>query len=443
MPDLTISDRTGLPLRKVLLISYDFYPDLSPNTYRWFNILKKWSGQGVQVFVISANKNQFSSYEEIEGIKIYRTGEFALGNLKYNFNKNNHKPNELSTKEAGINVKLIARKLVRKLYDITWSKLYWPDYAFLWKYTALPVANKLIKEERIDKIITVSWMFTAHTIGFNLKNRNNNLFWMADTVDPFSFNSKINNSQLYRKLNEIIERKIFLNADLNSVLTEKIKEECILKFSGVSKIIVNNNLFVPADFDYTKNTTNEKNGVRLVFLGTLSESTRPPKNLLILFNKLVNKYPETKFELNFFGDLTTSLPTFSSYEYLIGKSIFLNGRISKDKVNTEIKDADVLVNIGNNNKYQEPSKVIEYMYSGKKILNICTIKEDTSANLLAKYPLHLNVFPDDLNSDSTLQSVFDFLVKKENVEKELLKEILNNYLLDTVADKYYDYIFAG
>ena len=56
-------------------------------------------------------------------------------------------------------------------------------------------------------------------------------------------------------------------------------------------------------------------------------------------------------------------------------------------MNNVIKEADVLINIGNNNKYQEPSKLIEYMYSGKKILNICSIEEDTSAELLKIYPV--------------------------------------------------------
>jgi glycosyltransferase involved in cell wall biosynthesis len=442
MSDFISNEHLGLN-RKVLLITYDFYPDSSPNTYRWLNIVKKWREQGVQVFVVSANKNQFPSYEEVDGIKIYRTGEYAIGNLKYSFNKNNHTNAALIQNEPGINLKKIAKTLFRKLYDITWSKLYWPDYAFLWKYTALPVASKLIKDENIDKIITVSWMFTAHTIGYELKKTFKNVFWLADTVDPFSFNSKINNTPLYGKLNALIEKKIFLGADLNSVLTERIKSEYILKFPEISKkVVVGNNLFVPVNFDYTNNIDAE-NVVKMVFLGTLSEDTRSPKNLLILFDKLVSKYTKITFELSFFGELTDSMPTFSKYDSLLNKSVFLNGRISRDEVNTVIKNADVLVNIGNNNKYQEPSKVIEYMYSGKKILNVCIINEDTSASLLSKYPLHLNVFPDDLDSDLILQSVFNFIIKKENVQKKVLKEVLNDYLLDTVADKYYDYIFVG
>lgn len=441
MSSLFKSPEVKVPSSKVLIITYDFYPDASPNTYRWLNIAKRWKDQGVEVYVISANKSQFSSYEDVDGIKIYRTGEFAVGNLKYNFNKQNR--NAVGKSSARFSIKGFVKMLIRKLYDMTWSNLYWPDYSFLWKFTALPIAVKLIKEQKIDKVITVSWMFTAHLIGYKLKTQFDKLFWLADTVDPFSFNSKINNRFLYGKLNVLTEKKVFYKADLNSVLTERIKEAYIARFpQAKEKIMVNNNVFLPIDFDYSK-TSVPGTPIKLVFLGTLSEDTRSPKNLLILFERLINSFKDSKFELSFFGDFTTSLQVFSQYDHMINHSIFLNSRISRDEVNLVIKNADVLINIGNSNQYQEPSKVIEYMYSGKKILNVCTIVEDTSANLLEKYPLHLNVFPSDLYSDSTVTNVYNFLVSKDSVSKDFLSQILNNYLLNTVADKYYNSVFKS
>jgi len=427
--------------RKVLIITYDFYPDNSPNTYRWFNIAKNWQEKGVQVFVIAANKNQFPPYEEVNGIKIYRTGEYAIGNLKYSFDMQNNIA-AIPVKKNFIRPKQMLIKLLRKIYNLTWSKLYWPDYAFLWKYSAYPAAKRLIQEEQIEKIITVSWMFTAHTIGLKLKENFKQLFWLAATVDPFSFNSKINNISIYTNQNEAIERKVFLNADLNSVLTERIKEEYILKFpEATKKIVVNKNVFLPINSNLT-NKSEKKGIINLVFVGTLSEETRPPENLLALFNNLTLKYPQTQFELNFYGDFTNCLPTLLAAEG-INKTVFLNSRKSKAEINVILNEADVLVNIGNSNKYQEPSKVIEYMYSGKKILNVCTINEDTSANLLKIYPLHLNVFPDALDLSTTLQCVFEFLNREMIIEKEVIDNILNDYLLNNVADKYYKYVFES
>lgn len=429
-------------LKKVLLITYDFYPDSSPNTYRWFNLAKEWQSQGVEVFVIAANKSQFPAYEEINGIKIFRTGEYAAGSLKYKFNSENTSGISIANQRASKGLKSGVRSLIRKLYDLTWSKLYWPDYAFLWKFTAFPVAVDLIKSENIDKLVTVSWMFSAHMIGLKLKRKfGAGLFWLADTVDPFSFNSKINNTSLYLNKNLRIEKSVFLNADLNSVLTERIKVEYMTRFPAArDKIFVNKNLFLPVDFDYTKPKEIGK-GIRLVFLGTLSEETRSPRNLLALIDLLSKERADIKFDVSFFGSITDCYNTFLEYEHLLDNIVFLCGRKNKDEINLILKDADVLINIGNSNPYQEPSKIIEYMYSGKKILNVCTIKDDTSAHLLKIYPLHLNVFPDELEDIITIQKVVNFLNSDVLIARDQINELLKDHFLKSVSDKYYQHIF--
>ncbi len=64
---------------KILIISYDFYPENKPNAYRWYNVANKWQNEGSEVFVITANKNQYLPFEEVDGIKIYRSTEYFVG----------------------------------------------------------------------------------------------------------------------------------------------------------------------------------------------------------------------------------------------------------------------------------------------------------------------------------------------------------------------------
>jgi hypothetical protein len=82
------------------------------------------------------------------------------------------------------------------------------------------------------------------------------------------------------------------------------------------------------------------------------------------------------------------------------------------------------------------------MYSGKKILNICNIEEDTSAELLKIYPLSLNVFPEEVENKMTLEKMVDFFSNEGIINKELLKDILKDYLLETIANKY-QYLLSG
>lgn len=426
---------------KVLVITYDFYPDNSPNTYRWLNVLKEWKHRGVEVFILSGVKNQLPNYEEIDGIKIYRTGESFIGNLKYGYNENVSK--STSVKSARSNLfKTLAVKIVKTIYNFTWSKLYWPDYAFLWRRSAVKQAEKIITSENIDKIISVSWPFTSHLIAADLKKMFPHLYWMADSIDPFCFNDMVNNASIYKSLNERTEKKIFFSADRLSVLTGNIKQKYCSMFKGLEeKMMINHNIFIPNDFDYTKFDSNN-NSLRCVFIGTLHEAVRSPKYLLTIFSRLILHESSRKLELHFYGDVTNSLVAFEPYAKLIDKSIFIHGKKDKSEINQILKQADVLINIGNNNEFQEPSKVIEYMYTGKKIINVCSIDNDSSNALLKLYPAKISVFPHDLDSNQILESIFEFVNTDQVIEKEYLDKILKPYYLDTVQNNYFNYLWS-
>jgi hypothetical protein len=426
---------------RILIISYDFHPDPKPNTSRWFNIAKKWASENNEVFVISSDKNRYSAFEYIDKVNIYRTTEFFIGNLKYRFR--NHLTSDIRLKSQNIYTRFsyCLRKGIKKIYNSTWSNLYWPDHSFLWKISAVPVAINLVKTHKIDKVITVSWTFSAHLIGYQLKKRFENLFWIADTIDPFSFNENVNNSFLFSKLNKYYEYKIFKNADLNTVLTNKVKEKYNSLFPDLKdKIKVNNNVFIPLDFDYKKLKKFEDEKIKVLFLGTLSKATRSPKNFLFLINNFIKKFPGINIQIDFYGDFTDTIPVFRSYTHLVNKFIFLNDFVTKQQVNELIKNSDVLLNIGNNNEYQEPSKLIEYMYSGKKILNICNIAQDSSAELLNIYPIHLNILPTELENEHVLDKLFSFFYDCATINKNTLQYILKNYMLDEVANKYLNFL---
>ena len=426
---------------KILIISYDFYPENKPNAYRWYNVANKWQNEGSEVFVITANKNQYLPFEEVDGIKIYRSTEYFVGNMKYKYRENVKGGSKINEQDTRLSFKAFFKTGLKKTYEFTWSKLYWPDYSFLWYFSAVPLASKIIEEQKIDKLITVSWTFTSHLIGNKLKKKYASLFWLADTIDIFSFNGKINNLFLYQKLNRYIENKIFLNADYNTVLTEKIKQQYVELFPEIgNKIAVNHNIYLPNTFNYEKLDNQNTRIIKVLFLGTLTEEVRSPKRMLSIFEGLIEKHPDCNFVLDFYGEFTDTISSFNEYPELLNKSIFLYGFISRDEVNLAIKNADVLLNVGNKNEFQEPSKLIEYMYSRKKIINFCSIEADTSLELLEKYPLKFNVLCDDKCDDNLLTNIFSFFNSSATIDKESMDIILKDFFLDEVADRYMNII---
>jgi hypothetical protein len=415
---------------KVLVITYDYYPDQSPNTYRWKNVLEVWANRGVEVFVVSAQKNGFSDFENVNGVKVYRTGRSWLEKVKSGILQ---KTVVASSTESG-NVGIAKVSLIRKIHDRTWKKIYFPDFAFLWRHPSQKLAQKLIENENITNLITVSWPFTDHAVGYNLKKKYK-INWIADTIDPFYLSRAVNNPFLYSKLNRSYEYRILKQANSITVLTEKLKDKYIELYPALTNnLYVNHNLFIPEIKQSVKvSTTN--NICKLVFVGTLSAVTRSPKFLLQLFTQLLNDNDE-KIELHLYGNFNDCKNDFLEYDKYINSSIFIYGEISREKVKEVLSGADVLINIGNSNPYQEPSKVIEYMYMLKPILNVCTISDDSAAQVLKDYPLKFNAYANHVDK-TNISHIKAFLKTRKTVSELVVRDLTSKYMLEEIQYRYF------
>ena len=79
--------------------------------------------------------------------------------------------------------------------------------------------------------------------------------------------------------------------------------------------------------------------------------------------------------------------------------------------------ADVLVNTGNTCDNMVPSKIFEYMNTGKPILNICKNRESPVLRYFDKYPLALTLFEDELDMIKQTATMERFLT--QNVGKHV------------------------
>lgn len=421
---------------KVLIISYDFYPDSSPNTYRWLNVLKEWRKKDVEIHVLSYKKPGFNDYEELNGIKIYRVRNKLVEKIKDLTNKDNN--TNSSSSRPSLNKSLSNKSILKRIYDNSWKKLYFPDFAFLWKRPAIKKAKDIISKNNIYNVITVSWPFTDHVIGYELK-KILSINWIADTIDPFYLSKAVNNNFIYNSLNYKYEKKILSLADNVSLLTNKLKQKYSSLYPSVSeKLVVNYNIFIPYGIKNLKSDFKAEK-VKLVFLGTLSPITRPPDILLELFNNILNcKNLTIDVELHFFGNLGTCISSFKKYNFLINKNLFINGPVPREEVFSILNGADILVNIGNNNEYQEPSKILEYIYLQKRILNVFTLKNDSSKELLSDYNLKLNVHVSEINNSQVIKKIINFFINEPIINQKVNVEILEKYLINEVEKRYFE-----
>ncbi len=425
---------------KILIICYDYLPLETPNSFRWSSIAEYWVQQGYDVYMVCAWKPGSQRKEILNGVYVHRVGGIFEETIRRWIMKKHQSIVLNQTQESShLTVKQRLILLIKRLHDITWKKIYWPDYACLWFLPAYKKADMLLKRHNIKKLISVSLPFTGHLVGYFVKKKYSKTTWVVDIIDPsfFSDFSPTNNGLFYSGLNRAVERKIFRKAQAVSVLTKSIQE----KYSGLfpqssHKITVNPNLLY-----YNKDTKSslfqDNKKIRLVFVGTLNRTTRGPEHLLQIFEMLLQTEIAESLELHFFGGIDYCEEQFIPYQELMSKRIFLHGRVSRKDAIRAMYSADILVNIGNSNPYQEPSKVIEYASIGKPIINIMTIHNDSSALVLEKYPAAMNIFcPMMKRKTEQLDKLIKFIGNPPYVGADFIEKLIMPYTIDTVANTY-------
>ena len=90
------------------------------------------------------------------------------------------------------------------------------------------------------------------------------------------------------------------------------------------------------------------------------------------------------------------------------------GMISLDESFAKMKEADVLINIGNCVTSLLPSKLFDYISTGKPILNFCKLADCPTIPYLNKYRLGLNVIEGEKALDQQADDVLQFIETTRN-----------------------------
>ena len=204
----------------------------------------------------------------------------------------------------------------------------------------------------------------------------------------------INNLFLYKRLNFFFERKVVQSVDNLIVTTHRTKRKYVNDFSAkyvdvIGPLISDLTL---RNFEYLikpkKNTrpTGEVSTITIFYIGTLYRELRSPISAIQLFEKLSNK--NLRFKLYFVGMNAKILQNYITKKYV---QLFLKSEIPHSSVFKLIRNADILLNISNSSNFQLPSKVVEYIATGKPIINITNCNNDLSGKFFANYKNTLNV----------------------------------------------------
>ncbi len=388
--------------RSILIICYFYAPFLNPRAIRWTAIAEQWAKDGVNVCVVSSWSPGLARRETVNGVRVFRTGGSIIERLRVRLISRSSRAAssqiEHVNKPTSSRIRSSVGRIIRFIHDMSWKKVYWPDSSCLWTHSAIRESSRLVMREKILLYVTVSDPYTSHLAGLALSHRYPNMRWLVDIGDPFSFEESTppNNHRIYRRLNHLLESKVFKRAahiTVTNAMTRDKYAELFQRSSG--RISVIHPVISPPDPGLQPEDYTHDGRFRAVYVGTLYRKIRNPAFLLKLFSTFIDEHPDIKLDLHFYGAVNDCQQCFEPFADLRKQGrLVLHGPVSRKKVFSEMQKAGLLVNIGNDSPYQLPSKIVEYASLGKPILNIAGIHNDSSTEFLRDYHALLNIFDD-------------------------------------------------
>ena len=423
--------------RNILIISYSYYPAISPRAFRWTSICEHWAQNGIGVDVVCAyaQSGLFFS-EQVNGVNIHRINDPSQ-RFKPVDGSQAATPIVKPEPSKTAQVKKITQKVLKSLA----RSLRWPDRSWLWIPPAYLHAKNLMKNGKYDYLITVSHPFSGHLVGKRIKSLFPDIKWLVDIGDPFAFAEEmpLNNFSLYRNFNYRSEKSVFEHADRVAVTNERTSERYIefFGFHLADKIHVIGPLVDYSFLDSPSGIAKNYDEISLMFAGNLVNPVRKPDiflswalGLLVAWN---GRKPKIFFDI--YGDSALNLHKYLPKEKSL-EGLRLHGQIPKTNVVDAMKRADILVNCGNITDYQLPSKIYEYMATGKPIINFVLNPKDTSVHAMKNYPSVLNVLAEEADHDAVVRFIESQMRHPVLEDSNRCIDIVQSYSTISIADRY-------
>ena len=188
----------------------------------------------------------------------------------------------------------------------------------------------------------------------------------------------------------------------------------------------------------------EKDKINLLFVGKFYADIRHPQYLFDLMEQL----RDTPIVLHIVGPLNY-MGFDQAYidRYFTNKipNIRFHGAVPPTEADDILLYADALVHVGNSVDTAMPSKILDYISSGKPILNICKIRTCPTLPLMERYPIGLTIFEDEGINELVSERVKDFCIKNrgKQVPYNEIKKLYPECTIEYVGNQFDETIRAA
>ncbi len=257
----------------------------------------------------------------------------------------------------------------------------YPDGDKEWKKFALQAGHELLKDEKIDAIISSSAPVTSHLIARELK-QNYHIPWAADLRDLWSQNHNYSYSAVRKWIDRRLELKTLSDADALVTVGEPLVEklEALHKRQDVYNITMG---YDPATENLRSALTKK---FTITYTGLIYTGKQEPGRLFKAVKELMDDgtLNPDDIEIRFYGPEMNWLPR-EAEKYGVGTVTRFYGIVTHDAALEKQRESQVLLSLNwEDTKISEfwPSKGYEYIATQRPILATGGSGEDATKKFL-------------------------------------------------------------
>lgn len=366
-------------MKKLAIVAGVVYPDPSPTGNCALQFARMLKDEfDVSIVFIQMGLEQVNGktvdgihYYSVFGLRVFLENFFAYG----------------ASRLRGSLGKRLCQIVVRLLKGIgrIQSVFLFPDN-LRWYYRASYRKLQSLERERgLDAVLTICSPMSAHMAGRVFKSdRGDKVKWITYTVDPFvramEANRKRFAKSVWGKISLRVEGEVYSQADFNLVSDE------VYGMNGPSLVrVLNKTRALPYVLSRPVGIRGDyfpADKINLLYAGRFYRNLRSPEYLFTVFLLMAN--PDVVLHLYSASDCEETIE-----EYVSRSSgrIVRHAQVSSREIGNVLLSADILVNVGNLAPEFKPSKVAQYVSTGKPIVSFS--ENGQTDDMLDRYPLSL------------------------------------------------------
>ena len=357
---------------KVLIVTYYWPPYTGGGVHRWLKFSKYLSMLDVQPVIYTPSNPDYGLLDESLTEKISPSVRVIKHPIRepYKFYKALLPKSKRDKVNQPSQITGYKKGLLNRIVMYIRSNMFIPDPRIWWVRPSIRFLDHVIRQEKIDCVITTGPPHSMHLIGLGLKNRSG-IKWIADFRDPWSridFIQELTLTQKAYRKHQMLEKEVIENADARVTVSPSLAASFEELHGPEFNVITNG--YDPDDYQGLK--PGEEDGLfRITYVGSLNKS-RNPHHLWKLIGEKYHADQKLRIRVKLIGSIDPSV--FDDIRRAgITDLVEHNEQIPHQQGLQEMKSSDLLLLLINETPGNEgilPGKMFEYIAVGKPILCI-------------------------------------------------------------------------